>query len=67
MANTFDILFPDHGYTEDMTAPNCINHGCGQPATYSGKDTKGNKNIIMPKPENGLIFERNSKVSIPSA
>ena len=43
MANTFDTLFPDHGYTEDMTAPNCINHGCGQPATYSGKDTKGNK------------------------
>ena len=27
-------------------------------------DTKGNKNIIMPKPENGLIFERNSKGEI---
>ena len=27
-------------------------------------DTKGNKNIIMPKPENGLIFEKNSKGEI---
>ena len=43
MANTFNTLFPESGYTEDMAVPNCINHGCGQPATYSGKDTRGNK------------------------